>query len=228
MKRTPEPEELMDEADQALAYAEADFSESNELFLDLFSRLHPGEFRGRMLDLGCGPADIPLRFARRYPEARIDAVDGAPAMLDLAAKAVAAGNLEDRIRLHCQHLPTRSSLAGDYDALVSNSLLHHLKDPLDLWRSIRDQGAPGAHVLVMDLLRPNSPEALDSLVAQYAADAPDVLRRDFRASLHAAYTLDEVRAQLSACGLDQLSVEQVSNRHLAVMGRLSSVAEARP
>ncbi len=227
MKRTPEPEELMDEADQALAYAEADFSESNELFLDLFSRLHPGEFRGRMLDLGCGPADIPLRFARRYPDARIDAVDGAQAMLDLAAKAVRAGGLEDRVRLHCQYLPA-SGLAGDYDALVSNSLLHHLNDPLDLWRSIRDQGAPGAHVLVMDLLRPGSPEAVDSLVARYAADAPDVLRRDFRASLHAAYTLDEVREQLGACGLDHLGVEQVSDRHLAVMGRLSSVAEARP
>ncbi len=227
MKRTPEPEELMDEADQALAYAEADFSESNELFLDLFSRLYPGEFRGRMLDLGCGPADIPLRFARRYPDASIDAVDGARAMLDLAAKAIAAAGLEKRVRLHCHHLPTRG-LAGAYDALVSNSLLHHLNEPLDLWRAIRDQGSPGAYVLVMDLLRPGSPEAVDSLVAQYAADAPDVLRRDFRASLHAAYTLDEVRAQLSACGLDPLRVEQVSDRHLAVMGRLSSVAKARP
>lgn len=219
MKRTPEPEELMDETDQALAYAEADFSESNELFLDLFSRLHPGEFRGRMLDLGCGPADIPRRFARRHPGIRIDALDGARAMLDLAEKAIAAEGLEERIRLHCQYLPA-SGLEGNYDALVSNSLLHHLNDPLDLWRTIRDCGAPGALVLVMDLSRPDSPRQVDALVAKYAADAPEVLRRDFHASLHAAYTLDEVREQLARCDLDSLTVEQVSDRHLAVMGQL--------
>ncbi|WP_457674361.1 class I SAM-dependent methyltransferase [Thiolapillus sp.] len=219
MKRTPEPEELMDEADQALAYAQADFSESNELFLELFSRLHPEPFTGRMLDLGCGPADIPLRFARRHPGARIDALDGARAMLDLAQQAIEAEGLEQRIRLHCQYLPA-TGLAGDYDAVVSNSLLHHLNDPLDLWRTIAACGASGAHVLVMDLLRPDSPERVDALVAQYAADAPEVLRRDFHASLHAAYTLDEVREQLARCDLDSLTVEQVSDRHLAVMGRL--------
>ena len=39
--------------------------------------------QGRMLDLGCGPADIPLMLIRRHPQLAIDAVDGAPAMLDL-------------------------------------------------------------------------------------------------------------------------------------------------
>ena len=219
MKRTPEPQELMDEADQARAYAEADFSAANEQFLDLFAQAHPGNFKGRMLDLGCGPADIPLRFARRYPDARIDAVDGAPAMLELAQQAISAENLDSRIQLHCQYLPT-SSLPRLYDAVVSNSLLHHLNDPLDLWRSITGCALPGGLVLVMDLLRPETPEQADTLVAEYAADAPEVLRRDFHASLHAAYTLNEVREQLRACGLHTLKIAQVSDRHLAVTGTL--------
>jgi hypothetical protein len=44
MKRRPEPE-LMEGAEQALAYAEADFSEANGLFMALLGRLnqtHPG------------------------------------------------------------------------------------------------------------------------------------------------------------------------------------------
>jgi cyclopropane fatty-acyl-phospholipid synthase-like methyltransferase len=219
MKRTPEPEELMDETDQALAYAEADFSASNELFLDLFAQLQPGDFDGRILDLGCGPADIPLRFARRYSRARIDALDGAPAMLELARQSITREGLDERIRLHCQYLPT-TRLKREYDAVVSNSLLHHLQDPLDLWRSIDACTVPGGQVLVMDLLRPESPGQVNALVTEYAADAPEVLRRDFHASLHAAYTLEEIRQQLKACGLDHLETVQVSDRHLAVRGQM--------
>jgi trans-aconitate methyltransferase len=220
MKRVPEPEELMDEADQALAYAEADFSASNELFIQLFEQLHPDDFTGQALDLGCGPADIPIRFARRFPQARIDALDGAQAMLDLARQAISSKGMEQRIQLHCQYLPT-TDLEQKYDTLLSNSLLHHLNDPLDLWQTIRNSAHPGATVLVMDLLRPESPQQVDALVTDYATDAPEVLRRDFEASLYAAYTLDEIREQLVSAGLQSLEVSQVSDRHLAVHGILS-------
>ena len=210
----------MDEAEQALAYAGADFSEANELFLDLFHRLHPEPFRGAAIDLGCGPADIPLRFARRHPDARIEALDGAPAMLTLARQAIGSAGLEDRITLHCLHLPAEELPARVFGAVLSNSLLHHLEDPLDLWRAVRHCAAPGALVLVMDLMRPDSVAGVDSLVRQYAADAPEVLQRDFRASLHAAYTPEEVETQLEQAGLEMLEVEQVSDRHLAVSGVL--------
>lgn len=223
MKRIPEPEELMDEADQALAYAEADFSASNELFIELFEQLYSNEFTGLALDLGCGPADIPIRFAKRYPQARIDALDGAQAMLELAHEAIQNHGLARQISLHCQYLPG-IRLERNYHALLSNSLLHHLNDPLDLWHSIRASAAADATVLVMDLLRPDSPQRVSELVREYAADAPEVLRRDFEASLHAAYTLDEVREQLAAAGLQGLEVSQVSDRHLAVRG----VAEGAP
>ena len=47
-----------------------------------------------------------------------------------------------------------------------------------------------------------------------------MLKRDFHQSLLAAYTPDEVRAQLATAGLDQLKVEAVSDRHLIVWGRI--------
>ena len=220
MKRTPEPEELMDEPAQALAYAEADFSESNLLFIDLFRQLHPAPFNGRALDLGCGPADIPLRFCSAYPDARIDALDGAQAMLDLAQKAIAENTLEHRISLHCSFLPATDLQAHYYDAVLSNSLLHHLAQPSDIWTTVKHCAKQGATILVMDLLRPESPTVVDMLVDKYAADAPEVLATDFRNSLHAAYTLEEVRDQLQKAGLEKLTVSQVSDRHLAVQGKI--------
>ena len=213
----------MDEAEQALAYAEADFSASNELFMDLFKILHPEPFDGTAIDLGCGPADIPLRFASAYPASRIDAVDGARAMLDLAAAAIGEKQLSTRISLHCKYLPALDLPAKHYTAVLSNSLLHHLNDPADLWLSVGHTALPGASILVMDLLRPQDAGTGDELVGIYAQDAPEVLRTDFRNSLFAAYTLEEVRQQLAAAGLDDLDVRQVSDRHLAVSGNLRTI-----
>lgn len=207
---------------QAQAYAEADFSEANRLFVELFERLHPTPFAGHALDLGCGPGDIPIRLARACPAARIDAVDGAEAMLALARAAVAGdADLAHRIRWICARIPSPAAVpAGRYDAVVANSLLHHLADPLDLWRAVRDSARPGAAVLVMDLARPADEAAAERLLALHAAGAPELLLRDFRASLHAAYRVDEVRDQLATVGLDGLEVAMVSDRHLAVSGVL--------
>ncbi len=72
----------------------------------------------------------------------------------------------------------------------------------------------------MDLARPPTPEAAERLVAEYAADAPEVLRHDYRNSLFAAFTPDEVSEQLRFAGLQDLQVGWVSDRHLAVSGRL--------
>ncbi len=221
LQRRPEPRELMDDPDQARAYAEADFSDANRLFLELFDTLHPQPFQGEALDLGSGPAAIPILFARRHVGCRVDAVEGAPAMLDLAREAVASAGLGARLRLlhHC--LPCSELPEARYQAVLSNSLLHHLADPLDLWRTVRRCAAPGAVVLVMDLMRPATMKEVETLVERHAADAPKVLRRDFRASLLAAYTPREVRAQLERIGLTGLEVTAVSDRHLAVRGRLA-------
>jgi len=51
MKRTLEPE-LMDDPEQARAYAKADFEEENQGFVELFRRSYPGMTEGHVLDLG--------------------------------------------------------------------------------------------------------------------------------------------------------------------------------
>lgn len=218
VERTAEPE-LMNDPAQAEAYASADFSEPHDAFVAHFERRFPGFAGGRVLDLGCGAADVTLRFARAFPGAEMVGVEGADAMLGFAEKAIAAAGMKDRVRLLKARLPDRRLGRRDYDAVISNSLLHHLDDPLTLWRTVTATAKPRAPVLVMDLLRPTSMSEAASLVERYAADAPSLLRRDFYGSLLAAYRPDEVRAQLDAAGLSDFRVETVSDRHLLVWGR---------
>jgi 2-polyprenyl-3-methyl-5-hydroxy-6-metoxy-1,4-benzoquinol methylase len=212
----------MDEEEQVRAYSMADFEEPHSRFVTLFRERFPDETgSAAVLDLGCGAADIAIRFARTYPLARLTALDGAQTMLRFAQHAVAAAGLQERIGLIHQYLPA-SSWSQSYQVIISNSLLHHLADAATLWTTIREAAAPGAAVFVMDLLRPQSVEAARVMVAQYSADEPPILQRDFYHSLLAAYSLDEVRDQLIAAGLGAFSLEVVSDRHWIASGRMAA------
>jgi ubiquinone/menaquinone biosynthesis C-methylase UbiE len=218
MHRIPEPE-LMDHPAQAQAYADADFSEPNTLFLDLFKAYFASpSFGGHIVDLGCGPADIAVRLARTYDHCRVHGVDGSEPMLRFAAQHVANAALSDRISLFQCTLPRISLPRCCYEAVISNSLLHHLADPRSLWSVIKRLAIAGAPILVMDLVRPRDRAEVERLVGVYAADAPAVLARDFERSLLAAYSVDEVVEQLAQAELDYLDVRIVSDRHFTIAG----------
>ena len=220
MRRIPEPE-LMDSAAQTAAYAAADFSESNTLFVSSFLQRFPNlPGAGRMADLGCGPGDITVRLAKALPGWRIDGLDAGENMLKLARQRLESETPRLDIDFRLSYLPDPSLYSGAWDALVSNSLLHHLPDPAALWSSIGRMGRPGSAVLVMDLARPGSLADANKLVDQYSEGEPEVLREDFYNSLLAAYTVDEVRDQLQRAGLGQISVDMASDRHWIAGGTL--------
>lgn len=209
----------MEAAEQARAYAAADLSELHQGFVEAFaSRI--GQPRGRCLDLGCGTADISLRLARACPGLQIVGVDGSEAMLAEGRAAVAAAGLEARISLELRRLPDETLPRHAYDVVVSNSLLHHLADPLVLWRTLRDCAVPGAPLLVMDLRRPASVAAARELVARHGEHAAPVLVKDFLNSLRAAYRLGEVRQQLRTAQLSRCDSAEIGEIHWIVWGRV--------
>ena len=220
MQRILEPE-LMDEAEQARAYALADFAEPNERFVGYFEAYCGGPAAGTVLDLGCGPGDIVLRLATRHPDLVVHGLDGSAAMLHFASERLhETPALSGRVQFVEGVLPGATLPLPGYDAVISNSLLHHLHEPRFFWEAVREAGKPGAAVLVMDLYRPPSEQAARAIVEQYAGGEPEVLQRDFLASLCAAFEPDEIRAQLRAGGLYTLDIRTVSDRHVLVTGRL--------
>lgn len=224
MQRIAEPE-LMNEAGQVLAYAEADFAASDAAMVERLAQLCGEDPGTALLDLGCGPGNISLLVAARWPEARVLGLDGAPRMLAVARQRLAGAppELADRLRFELALLPLAAAgeLEAHFSAVVCNSLLHHLHDPAALWHTVVQLGAPGAFVYVQDLRRPASAGAVEALVAAEMAGAPEVLRRDYRASLHAAFSPGEVQQQLEQAGLaTQLQVAPLQERYLEVWGQL--------
>ena len=217
MQRTPESE-LMDDQDQAAAYAAADWSESHGKIPGYFRDRFPNFQQGRVIDLGCGPADISIRFGKAYPNATLLGVDGSETMLAFGRRRVEEAGLSSRITLEKRYLPDASLTSRAFDAVICNSLLHHFAEPLAFWRTAGRCGKPGAPVLIVDLLRPLDHETAVRLVHEHAADAPPVLQRDFIASLHAAYTIEEIREQLQAVSLKSFHVDHVDELHVVVWG----------
>ncbi|MCS6771062.1 MAG: class I SAM-dependent methyltransferase [Kiritimatiellae bacterium] len=219
MQRILEPE-LMERHDQAEAYARAYFEAPHSRLVELFRERFPDapEF-ARVLDLGCGPGDVALRFADAYPGWTIDGVDGSPAMI--AASSICRERFPkvgERVRLHLGRLPDWRPPYPPYRVILSNSLLHHLHDPLMLWGYIARWAQPGTVVFIADLRRPDSGEEARRLTDLYTQGEPAVLKEDFFHSLCAAFTPNEIREHLRAAGLARLHVETPSDRHVLVWG----------
>ena len=221
MKRILESE-LMEEDDQVRAYAEADFAEPHNNFIVMFTDIFSGQdVNGYALDLGCGPGDISIRFAKAYSNCTVHGIDGSEAMLCYGNQAL--GNLPeiaDRVKLYHQILPAESMPRSKYDVVISNSLLHHLPDPQTLWNTVKLYAKKEALLFVMDLKRPGSVNEARNLTETYTSNEPEILQRDFYNSLLASFRIDEIEEQLKTAGLEQLSVKQTSDRHVLIYGKI--------
>src|SRR3954453_1818677 len=96
LPRVLEPE-AMDTPEEARDYDAMDHAAVNDRFVADFLAAHGPCRGGTLLDVGTGPARIPIALCRADPHARVLAIDLAEHMLDRARRNVAAAGLSDRI-----------------------------------------------------------------------------------------------------------------------------------
>ena len=70
----------MESQEQALSYANADFSDSNNLFLNKVFQCSNISEDTVLLDVGCGDGEIPINI-RNIKKCNITALDGSESML---------------------------------------------------------------------------------------------------------------------------------------------------
>ncbi len=212
--RMLEPE-AMETAEDVRQYDAMDHSDVNARFVADFL-LHHGPCRvGEILDVGTGTARIPIALAHADVRARILALDLSETMLARAAINIAAAGLADRVR--CRHGDAKS-LVDDFgecgfEAVISNTIVHHIPDPEPALRAMARLVAPGGTLMVRDLARPGSRQEITRLADQYAAGETPEARALFEASLHASLTLEEIRGVLERLGLPADDVSMTSDRH---------------
>ena len=229
VKRVTEPE-LMLSPDQVRAYAGADFSSMEDQMISSLVMLAeknniPIGNDTLILDLGCGPGNISEKLSYCWPNANVIGIDDSSEMLKIARQRNTYGekkivlkrlayikmNLFKMAKGHSQFMKSA-------DIVVSNSLLHHIHDPFIFFKTLINISKKGTLHFHRDLRRPSSPEEVLSIQQKHLSKAPSVLIRDFQASLHAAFTLDEVEDEISKAGINGLNVVEVEDRYIDIEG----------
>ncbi len=156
----------MDEAEQVESYSSAAAARHldaiDSTFVEHLLRLLPpdhrlaaGAFRG--LDVGAGPAQIPIKILRRLPGLKMVALDRSRNMLVSARRNAQQAGVSDRLTLLVGDGHSLPFPDGFFSMVLSNSVLHHARAPVELLRELFRVAAPMAPVLVRDLRRPSRP-----------------------------------------------------------------------
>lgn len=221
LPRRLEPE-VMDTREEALDYNSMDHSDVNRLFAEAVLPLiasspqHEKSSEVTLLDLGTGTALIPIEVCRHKKNIKIIATDLAEEMLRIALENLKAAKLEESVYLERADAKRLPFADQSFDGVISNSLIHHIPEPLTVFREMARVIKPGGFLFVRDLLRPHSLEELERLVDLYAAHENPHQRQMFYDSLHAALSLEEVQNCLKDSGLPQDAVKQTSDRHWTI------------
>lgn len=204
--------EFSEDLEETSLYDQMDHQAVNEAFVtDLVAG---GSVGPDVLDIGTGTARIPILLCQQLEDVRVMALDASTAMLDCAQTNVDVATLLHRIQLAHENVHDLAVFEDDmFDTVLSNTLLHHLPDPMVLLSESVRMTKPGGRVFVRDLVRPASESAVEAIVQDVSAGEPESAQQLLRQSLHAALTLDEVQAMVAQLGLDPETVQMTSDRH---------------
>jgi len=216
VRRIPESE-LMESTEQARAYSCADFRESNNIFVNNLFRVSKINDTTKILDIGCGDGEIPIQILKRK-NCDITAVDGSEAMLDEFYKKVKNNNIRN-IKIMNSLIDDELLVDSKFDIVMSNSLVHHIKDIKSFWKNLIRLTDNNGIILCMDLQRPDDESSLINLLQTYGGNNL-TLKKDFENSLRAAYTIDEIKSQLDEINKISFTIKPVSDRHFFVSIRL--------
>jgi ubiquinone/menaquinone biosynthesis C-methylase UbiE len=207
----------MSGAEEAGEYDEMDFSATDQLFAVRAAQLARGAvFPIHLIaDLGSGNAKIPLAMCSFLPRAtRVCAIEMSTEMLTVAARNRARADVPPG-QVHLVNGDAKRVPFADRSVamVTSNSLVHHIPDPRAVFQEIARIARPAAPILIRDLVRPENQQILQQLLRTHAAQWRPLQRKLFADSLHAALTVEEVRQFLDHCGLADVVVTQVTDRH---------------
>ena len=118
-----------------------------------------------------------------------------------------------RIRLERVDAKRLPYADGQFAAVMSNSIVHHMPQPREVLAEAVRVVRAGGLIFIRDLARPRDDEQVRELVRTYAGQASDHQRQLFDDSLRAALSVEEMCALVVELGYAADTVNATSDRH---------------
>lgn len=200
LPREPEPDLVMDGADQVRAYAEAGRIDGVMAAAYLFHSARISQVIqgcGTVVDLGCGPATQLAQVAALNPRTRFVGLDLSEAMLDSARQHVRANALTN-VEFRRADITRLDGVAdASADGVISTMALHHLPT-MDHLRACFGEIArvlrPGGALYLIDFGRLKSLRSVIYFAYMNRARQPHLFSLDYERSLRAAFLYEDFAA----------------------------------
>jgi SAM-dependent methyltransferase len=215
-RRSEEPEQLDDDVPEAEARRSlADLRLVNRRFggrRSLERAVLPllrGLARPRLLDVGCGSADVPARLQAAWPSLRVVVLDRKLAHLRAAPATLA------RVAADVRALPFAP---GSFDVVTASLFLHHFDgdDAASLLRALF--GLARRALVVNDLRRARVPYYFGRLVFPLLFQSK-ISVNDGLISIRRAFTPAELRAAFARAGIAEVELRRAFPYRLVAVAR---------
>src|SRR5438552_1699263 len=143
--RILEPE-VMDSEAEARDYDAMDHGQVNRVFVSDF--LQVWNRNSPILDVGTGTAQIPIELCKQSSEGELVAIDLAEHMLKVAQFNVQKAGFLSRIQLRKVSGRGMDFPNRHFPAIMSNSIIHHIPEPMTCFREIIRVAVPGATIFI--------------------------------------------------------------------------------
>ncbi len=195
--REPEPDLVMESAEQVDAFVEAGRIDGVMAASYLFNTARiTATIHGckTVVDLGCGPATQLAQIAQFNPEVSFTGVDLSPGMLESARAHVQQAGIGN-VRFVQDDFSRLAQIADQSaDGVISTLALHHLPTDAHLsqcFQQIARILRPGGAVYLVDLGRLKSLKSIIYFAYMNAAHQPHIFSLDYERSLRAAFLHDD-------------------------------------
>ena len=219
--RVPEPE-VMDDSGEIESYqsaaSEQHLNAIDDTFIEHLLRLADiGAWAGSPLglDIGTGPAQIPIKILRKFSRLKIIGTDLSSRMLGCARKNAQQCDVRDRLMLLRANGNSLPFPDGAFSMVCCNSVLHHAKDPVGLIREMFRVAEPNAPVLLRDLRRPPGP-FINVHIACHGRNYQGRMRRIFDDSVRAAYTQEALTRMMEEAHVTGATVFRHRGAHMGI------------
>lgn len=175
----------------------------------VLSQLKLYNLKDSLLDVGCGPGNLIIQVAKKYPSLDLIGVDLSSEILELAKKKAVENNLNEKIVFKIGSVENLPFPDKSVDFILSTLSLHHWEDPKQAFEEIFRVLTDGGVLLIFDFRRDARKFFYGLLKFATKVVVPKALKKinEPLGSLKAGYVFSEISQIISQTSFSNVDIK---------------------